>query len=816
MKKSPPNIGTEEGPSDAPITRKSSIRKRPYQTRRKERSCDACKLRKTKCDANGEEACSACVTSGIQCRFSSTEHEGRKVGPAKRIRDLERTVEELTQKLREIDGQQAIVGSIAPRIIGPNAPSISGSESAGYSDSNITGAASSHESLGTRSGPLSQHTDSMNTMYGRGPRQYSRPKIEPMTWNPNAFGPGSAPQFIESYKEYLERLGFHTQDVNIQSGNIFQAGPMVPLLSDYNPSPASGVFSMDLRAFLPTRESAEMILEVFRRTIQSYKAMFYWPILEEKFERAWSSDMLENDTETVGRIFCVVMMVLAVGSQIIDVDEVVREGRGTGYQEFTQERNGWKFFELARKYLGLNNPIYTLEDATGRTLTIPSQVFLMSLYLDKATLPSPCWMISGAMARVCQDIGLHRRRPQGGNITNVQLESRTRLFWMAYVQDKRVSMKMGRPFILREDDCDVPYPGSIETSGISRDPRFITPQESGGRVRHLEDSNDSIDHDEVSRTALQTCEVIINACKVSEQILTFKLGGSIDGDMLRLRDLDDRLQQCWSTLPIQLRNYDSNEVLDLPSVRALFIVQHARLILFRYFMEFSPELPITPEFRSFCLNESVRISKITARILYRAQLSRDFTKNFGVRTDDLVHLHTFRVAIILLLGLYSGSSESEIVTHEDVNICLVSLQAIARVHITGKRYLHLYKEFASFFDHPSAEVTIPDQTTENINPEYERNPEIPRASSEWANTSVSWSNPIYQTQTASDLAMQAPYPVSLPQEMNGADSFGANVNAPNIMSRVGTGDWSSFQDMLHWDPEFGHYVTGDNTWNFQT
>lgn len=194
----------------------------------------------------------------------------------------------------------------------------------------------------------------------------------------------------------------------------------------------------------------------------------------------------------------------------------------------------------------------------------------MSLYLDKATLPSPCWMISGAMARVCQDIGLHRR-PQSGIFTNVQLEARTRLFWIAYVQDKRVSMKMGRPFILRDDDCDVPHPGSTEMSGISGKSSFVTPQESGGRVRHLKDSNDSIDHNEVSRTALQTCEVIIRACKVSEQILTLKIDGGFDSDMLRLGDLDDRLKQCWSALPIQLRDYDSNEVLDLPSVRGIIV-----------------------------------------------------------------------------------------------------------------------------------------------------------------------------------------------------------------------------------------------------
>jgi hypothetical protein len=86
----------------------------------------------------------------------------------------------------------------------------------------------------------------------------------------------------------------------------------------------------------------------------------------------------------------------------------------------------------------------------------------------------------------------------------------------------------------------------------------------------------------------------------------------------------------------------------------------------------------------------MRISKISVAILYRCQMHPEFTKLFGVRTDDLVHLHTFRVAIIILMGLQMHNLGSEVAVEEDdLNVCLSALQAIARVHVTGQKCVHL-------------------------------------------------------------------------------------------------------------------------------
>ncbi|KAF8544491.1 fungal-specific transcription factor domain-containing protein [Trichophaea hybrida] len=375
------------------------------------------------------------------------------------------------------------------------------------------------------------------------------------------------------------------------------------------------------------------------------------------------------------------MVVLAVGSQLVKVEDIYPPGSSGNSPTISQERHGWKFFELARKYLDLNKPIYTIEDATV--------LLLMSIYLDKATLPSPCWMICGAMARVCQDIGLHRQ-PPNGRFTPIELESRSRLFWAAYIQDKRVSIKMGRPWILRQEDCDIALPATLDDEGIGtsllcQQVRGIPVGGLGGEAPELENQR------MVTRRAIKTFRATIEVCHIVEKILGYKPspGEGTEHQIRRLQHLDGRLERSWSMLPPELVNPQRNEALDLPSLRVLFITQHARLILFRHFTdvhhitESSREKKMTGVFLKFCLDQSIRVALVTGHLVYQAQLNPDFDEDFGVVTDDLCHLHLFRVAVVLLLGLNLPESN---VKQEELNVCVHALQAVARVHITGRRY----------------------------------------------------------------------------------------------------------------------------------
>lgn len=177
-------------------------------------------------------------------------------------------------------------------------------------------------------------------------------------------------------------------------------------------------------------------------------------------------------------------------------------------------------------------------------------------------------MICGAMSRVCQDIGLHRKPPPGA-YGKIELEARSRLFWLAFVQDKRVSLKMGRPSTLRAEDCDVPYPGTIDYTGI---PRVTTNlDEAGGRPDIVIPIPQGIDLEYYSAHALQTVNAVILGAKACELISAVKLTDGADRDMAILTGINKKLQQNWDQLPADLRDYNKPTPLDTAATRCELI-----------------------------------------------------------------------------------------------------------------------------------------------------------------------------------------------------------------------------------------------------
>lgn len=251
------------------------------------------------------------------------------------------------------------------------------------------------------------------------------------------------------------------------------------------------------------------------------------------------------------------------------------------------DRNGWMFFELGRKYSDLNNPNYSIDDAICMTSLpvsfIPwllsscssndgvrmTDLLLMALYLDKAFLPSPCWMITGAMVRVCQDIGIYRRTPPG-LYDEVEIESRTRLFWSAYIQDRKISMKLGRPVIFYDQHIDVGLPGLPGVAGKRQEENSRADQDDSDKppgATSMEERQSDYEDDQ-TRCSLQTFKATIFIAKTSESLLSIKLkqnGG--DEDIKHLQTVDEMLKKAWEIFPSELTDLSRSDVMDLPAVR---------------------------------------------------------------------------------------------------------------------------------------------------------------------------------------------------------------------------------------------------------
>jgi hypothetical protein len=244
----------------------------------------------------------------------------------------------------------------------------------------------------------------------------------------------------------------------------------------------------------------------------------------------------------------------------------------------------------------------------------------MSIYLDKATLPSPCWLICGAMARVCQDIGLHRQ-PPNGRFTPIELESRSRLFWAAYIQDKRVSIKMGRPWILRREDCDISLPATVDEEGVGT--ALLCPQVGGVPVGGLgEDSPELENRRMVTRRAIKTVRATIEVCNIVEKILGYNPspGDGTEQQIRRLQHIDGRLERSWNMLPAELVNLQLNKALDLPSLRGIIHRTAFKRVAATYLL--------------FCLNSIVHNPTCPSDIVPSLYRRPSHHRNFQTEKND--------------------------------------------------------------------------------------------------------------------------------------------------------------------------------------
>lgn len=74
------------------------------------------------------------------------------------------------------------------------------------------------------------------------------------------------------------------------------------------------------------------------------------------------------------------------------------------------------------------------------------------------------WRLIGQVARMCIELGLHRRDSFFKSITDEEERSSVlRLFWSIYVLDRRWSFGTGMPFALQDADIDpnLPEPVSL-------------------------------------------------------------------------------------------------------------------------------------------------------------------------------------------------------------------------------------------------------------------------------------------------------------------------------------------------------------------
>lgn len=124
-----------------------------------------------------------------------------------------------------------------------------------------------------------------------------------------------------------------------------------------------------------------------------------------------------------------------------------------------QSEMGERLFESVREAVDiiLHSGNFDIQD-------LPLLV-LCAMYHFHCDREALAWRMIGHTARMCMELGLHRRDAFLKLVTN-EADGATKLFWSIYVLDRRWSLGTGMPFAIQDDDIDdtLPEPDPAQNS----------------------------------------------------------------------------------------------------------------------------------------------------------------------------------------------------------------------------------------------------------------------------------------------------------------------------------------------------------------
>ena len=440
----------------------------------------------------------------------------------RRLRELEQTLKKVSERVQNIPDASGVNGTGSSsnharqvsqtRVLTPNSSTTGTKRMADVlSDSGSASEAIDTQCLRRRR--RSTHGSSSLQSYVTGDGKKAH----------HFFGSTSEMVFLDNVREYVQQLGYELPSSRALWSPSLETVPQGAVQSN---------LSAELRSQLPPQPLGAKLLEVYRNSVQAHTPMLYWPSILIKFQRIYTGSPVHYEHDQIVADFSILMMVWAVGAQMSDLAEV-RHNSGR------QMKNGWQFFEAARRYHGgrLIKARYTLDDAIIS--------LLISVYLMGASLPSPCWVMTGITSRIVQDLGLHKR-PSPHQLFNVEIESRNRLFWGAYIVDRVVALTCGRPVSLLDEDCDVDLPKEIDSKVTT--------------------ARESLDFFRASISVVVNLDAIIQFGAISHYEVS---------DMETMKKIDAQLFACWQQYPGGLCDPSETSPIEPSTLKLVFVGQQA-------------------------------------------------------------------------------------------------------------------------------------------------------------------------------------------------------------------------------------------------
>ncbi|MCJ1312496.1 hypothetical protein MMC25_006170 [Agyrium rufum] len=513
--------------------------------RRIARACDMCRKKKIKCDGK-MPACSHCLNYKTECIFTQVEKKRNPPKGAKYIEGLENRLGRMESLLKlsglinEEDADRTDLGTLERRLADK-----SHLQHQGGHNGTITPAKSPSDSE-----THSQRRDSgesLRPVRVEGQRRPSRESPRPSVSSPNGKDKEKEKEKENEKEEEVEALsdmmcslvtnnlgetryigsssGFSIfspkgiQWVNEKTGdNSFQdmitsaGGADDDKLAHWKPEVFTDIFRPTVYLRLPLLEESLSLLKDFFENFNCIFPLFHEPTFMHLVNRQYSrSPYIGSGWWASLNIALAIAHRLRVVSNLVPQEE---DNKAWGY---------------------LKNALAVLTELTMRNTDLLSvQALLgMALFLQGTPNPQPSFVLVAAAIRLAHSIGLHKRG-SGFNLNPVEVEQRKRVFWIAYLLDKDICLRSGRPPAQDDDDMNVELPSEDPGDNVGNIP--------------LEDGKGKLNLFRLM------CSFAIIESKVYKQLYSTKAAKQSDGALLNtIGELDHELEEWKDAIPIDFR-----------------------------------------------------------------------------------------------------------------------------------------------------------------------------------------------------------------------------------------------------------------------
>ncbi|KAI0166901.1 N-terminal binuclear Zn cluster-containing protein [Hypoxylon sp. FL1284] len=498
--------------------------------RRIARACDMCRKKKIKCDGK-MPACTHCINYKTDCVFTQVEKKRNPPKGAKYIEGLENRLGRMESLLRLSgllgdDDESTDLATLEKRLAEKHQQSRQASTAA---TSNPT---SPSQATSGQDGPLSTPRSSITSPEPEkkwDPRKDASPQPEKAkdeeevealsemmcSLVTNQSGEtryiGSSSGFSIFSPKGIQWVNEKTGDTSFQQ-MISEVSIDDHKWNHWKPEIFGDLFHRPIYRALPPKPEALSLLKDYFDNFNCMFPLFHQPTFMHLVERQYSNDPYQGSGWWAS-----LNVALAIAHRLRVMSNLV---------PYEEDEKSWAY---------IKNAMGVFSELTMRNTDLLSVQALLGMasFMQGTPNPQPSFLLIAAAIRLSHSIGLHKRG-SGFNLNPVEIEQRKRVFWIAYMMDKDLCLRSGRPPAQDDDDMNVELPDADPADNIGNIPLA----DGKGKMNLFR----------------AMCELTVIESQIYTRLYSTKATKVSDGELLQtIGELDKELESWKDNIPIDFR-----------------------------------------------------------------------------------------------------------------------------------------------------------------------------------------------------------------------------------------------------------------------